>query len=296
MSADVSNHLPADSAAEESGAEDPWDLARQGARSLRHRLGFGVGDSPLLVVLGSGWAEAADALGPPTRVAAFSDLAGFVCPGVAGHGAEVRSVRVGPRTVWVMLGRVHGYEGYHPHKVVHGVRSAVLAGASQVILTNAAGGLRPDLEVGSPVLITDQLNLTGRSPLTGAEFPTGIPGRFVDMVDLYSPRFRSAATQSGLKAEGVYAGLAGPQFETPAEVRMLASLGADLVGMSTVWEAIAARHLGAEVAGISLVTNLAAGVTGEPISHREVLEIGSAKAPALGRLLRQLVESLPLSE
>ena len=161
--------------------------------------------------------------------------------------------------------------------VVHPVRTACAAGARIVVLTNAAGGLRPDMAVGQPVLISDHLNLTARSPLVGAQF--------VDLTDAYAPRLRELARDSDPKlAEGVYAGLPGPHYETPAEIRMLRVLGADLVGMSTVHETIAARAAGAEVLGVSLVTNLAAGITGEPLSHAEVLAAGAASATRMGSL------------
>jgi len=244
------------------------------------------------VVLGSGWAPAADVLGRPVATLEASELPGFIAPAVVGHRSEVRRLDLGGRAVVVLLGRVHGYEGWSPAEVVHATRALVLAGVTQVVLTNAAGGVSPDLPVGAPVAISDQLNLTGRSPLAGPPPPAGLPGRFVDMVDAYSPRLRQAARSAGAVAEGVYAGLPGPQFETPAEVRLLARLGADLVGMSTVWEAIAARHLGAEVAGVSLVTNHAAGVVPGGIAHEEVLAVGEGHAGALGSVLAGLVEEM----
>jgi purine-nucleoside phosphorylase len=184
----------------------------------------------------------------------------------------------------VFLGRVHLYEGLSPATVVHGVRTAVAAGCRTVVLTNAAGGIRTGLSVGEPVLISDHLNLTGRSPLAGP--PPSIGPRFTDLTGLYSPRLRALAREAdpGL-AEGVYAMMPGPHYETPAEITMLGRLGADLVGMSTVLEAIAARHLGAEVLGISLVTNLAAGLAGQSLSHAEVVEAGRASASRMGSLL-----------
>jgi purine-nucleoside phosphorylase len=168
------------------------------------------------------------------------------------------------------------------HAVVHGVRTAAAAGARAALLTNAAGGLRDGFEVGQPVMISDHLNFTGRSPLVGATF--------VDLTDLYSSRLRALAREADpTLAEGVYAGLTGPHFETPAEIRMLGTLGADLVGMSTVLEAIAARAAGVEVFGLSLVTNLAAGITGEPLDHQEVLEAGRDAATRMGDLLSAIV-------
>ena len=189
---------------------------------------------------------------------------------------------IGAHRVLVLVGRVHAYEGHDLRHVVHPVRAACAAGASIVVLTNAAGGLRPDMTVGQPVLISDHLNLTARSPLIGAQF--------VDLTDAYAPRLRQLARETDPQlTEGVYAGLPGPHYETPAEVRMLRKLGADLVGMSTVHETIAARAAGAEVLGVSLVTNLAAGITGQPLSHDEVLAAGTASAGRMGALLAEVV-------
>jgi purine-nucleoside phosphorylase len=164
-----------------------------------------------------------------------------------------------------------------------------------VVLTNAAGGIRSGLRVGQPVLIRDHLNLTGRSPLAGPPPPAGYPGRFTDLTDLYAARLRALARAADPElAEGVYAALPGPHYETPAEIAMLRTLGADLVGMSTALEAIAARHLGAEVLAISLVTNLAAGLGGQGLDHAEVVEAGGAAAGRMGALLaRILPEVLP---
>src|SRR2546430_5039669 len=209
----------------------------------------------------------------------MAELPGFSAPTVVGHGGAIRSLTVGERRVLVLLGRTHLYEGRGVGAVVHGVRTVVAAGCGTVILTNAAGCLRPEIAVGQPVLISDHLNLTATSPLVGAQF--------VDLTDLYSSRLRGIAREIDPSlVEGVYAGLPGPHFETPAEIRMLRTIGADLVGMSTVLEAIAAKAVGAEVFGLSLVTNLAAGITGEPLNHLEVLEAGRAAASRMGRLLR----------
>jgi purine-nucleoside phosphorylase len=189
------------------------------------------------------------------------------------------------RQVLVLLGRIHPYEGHDLRDVVHPVRTARAAGAEIVVLTNAAGGLRSEYRVGQPVLISDHLNLTARSPLVGAEF--------VSLVDAYSPRLRALAQEVDPSlAEGVYAGLPGPHYETPAEIRMLRTLGADLVGMSTVHETIAARAVGAEVLAISLVTNLAAGMTGEQLSHEEVLTAGRESAASMGALLTAVLGRL----
>ena len=242
----------------------------------------GVAAHDIAVVLGSGWRPAADVLGEPAHEVPVADLPGFVRPAVAGHGGTIRSLELGGRRVLVLLGRTHLYEGHGVGPVAHGVRTAAAAGCRTVVLTNAAGGIRDGLRVGEPVLIADHLNLTGVSPLVGP--------RFTDLTDLYSPRLRALAREIDPSlAEGVYAGLPGPHFETPAEIRMLRASGADLVGMSTVLEAIAARAEGVEVLGLSLVTNLAAGTTGEPLDHEEVLAAGRAAATRMGRLLAELV-------
>lgn len=237
------------------------------------------------VVLGSGWAPAAEAFGRPVRSIPMSSIPGFTPPRAAGHGGMIHSVRIGDRRVLILLGRIHAYEGHHLARVVHPVRTAAATGVSTIVLTNAAGGLRDDMTVGQPVLIADHLNLTARSPLVGAQF--------VDLVDAYSPRLRDIARRidPGL-ADGVYAGLPGPHYETPAEIRMLRTLGADLVGMSTVHETIAARAAGLDVLGVSLVTNLAAGMTGEPLSHAEVLDVGRASATRMGELLAEIIGEL----
>lgn len=247
----------------------------------------GVQRHDVAVVLGSGWAPAAAALGTPTADIPMAELPGFVQPAAEGHGGRVLSVQTGHHRVLVLLGRVHAYEGHALGQVVHGVRTACAAGARVVLLTNAAGGLRPDYRIGQPVLIADHLNLTARSPLQGAQF--------VDLVDAYSPRLRKLARDvDPALTEGVYAAVPGPHYETPAEIRMLQTLGADLVGMSTVHETIAARAAGAEVLGLSLVTNLGAGMTGKPVSHQEVLAAGRDSAHRMGELLAGVLAKLQL--
>ncbi|MEW5811358.1 MAG: purine-nucleoside phosphorylase [Actinomycetota bacterium] len=263
--------------------EDAGSLAQEAARALAQRTGVERHD--VAVVLGSGWAPAAQQLGEPTVVVPMAELPGFTPPTAQGHGGQVLSLRIGPHRVLVLLGRIHAYEGHDLRHVVHPVRTACAAGAHTVILTNAAGGLREEFSVGQPVLISDHLNLTARSPLVGAQF--------VDLVDAYAPRLRVLAREiDPTLAEGVYAGLPGPHYETPAEIRMLRTLGADLVGMSTVHETIAARAGGAAVLGVSLVTNLAAGMTGQPLSHAEVLEAGRQSATRMGSLLSAVVSRL----
>ena len=261
---------------------DPHALASRCAAVLAERTGVPRHD--VAVVLGSGWRPAADALGTSEAEVSMAELPGFAAPTAVGHSGQVHSMRIEGRRALVLLGRTHLYEGHGVASVVHAVRTAAAAGCRLLVLTNAAGGIRPGLTVGQPVLISDHLNLTSRSPLVGATF--------VDLTDLYSPRLRQLAKQVDPSlVEGVYAGVTGQHFETPAEIRMLRTLGADLVGMSTVLEAIAARAAGMEVFGLSLVSNLAAGLSGQPISAEEVIEAGNAAAARMGELLRKLLVS-----
>jgi len=261
----------------------PFDIARRAADALREATG--IDTHAAAVVLGSGWSEAADALGDTIAEVALADLPGFIPPVVAGHGGTVRSVQAGDMRILVFLGRTHLYEGHGVDAVVHGVRTAAAAGVRTLILTNGAGGVDPKLPVGAPVLIADHLNLTATSPLRGATF--------VDLTDLYAIRLREIARSVDPSlVESVYAQVPGPHYETPAEIRYLRTIGAALVGMSTALEAIAAREVGLEVLGISLVTNAAAGVTGQPLDHTEVLAAGAASAPQLGRLLAEVVRHL----
>jgi purine-nucleoside phosphorylase len=263
--------------------DDPFAAAAASA----DRLTTLAGRHDAAVILGSGWTPAADAIGAAEIEIPLAELGGFPASTVPGHTPVVRIVAAGPVRVLVFLGRVHLYEGLSPAAVVHGVRTAVSAGCRTVVLTNAAGGIRSGLSVGEPVLISDHLNLTGRSPLAGPPPPGQ---RFTDLTDLYSPRLRALAREADPSlAEGVYAMMPGPHYETPAEITMLGRLGADLVGMSTGLEAIAARHLGAEVLGVSLVTNLAAGLAGHGLSHAEVVETGRAAASRMGALLAAIL-------
>ena len=264
-------------------ATDPSTLAAQAADALTAALG---GSHDVAVVMGSGWAPAADAFGAAQGSVAIGELPGFAAPTAVGHGGEVRSVRVGDRKVLLFLGRTHLYEGRGVEPVVHGIRTAAAAGVKTVILTNAAGGLDADHRVGQAVIISDHLNLTARSPLVGANF--------VDLTTLYSPRLRALAAElDPTLIDGVYAALPGPHYETPAEIRMLRTLGANLVGMSTALEAIAARAAGLEVFGLSLVTNAAAGVTGEALDGDEVIAAGKAAAGRLGAFLVEFIGRMP---
>ncbi len=263
---------------------EPAVIAHRAAERLGQATGSAAHD--VAIVLGSGWVPAADRLGEPVSDVSVADLPGFASPAVAGHAGRIRSVLVAGRRTLVFLGRTHLYEGHGVRAVVHGVRTAAAAGVRTVVLTNAAGGLAPDHRVGQAVIISDHLNLTARSPLVGANF--------VDLTDLYSQRLRSLARElDPTLTEGVYAALPGPHYETPAEIRMLRTLGADLVGMSTALEAIAARAAGMEIFGLSMVTNAAAGITGEKLDHEEVLAAGKAAAGRLGQFLVELIGRLP---
>ena len=232
--------------------------------------------------MGSGWLPAADALGTAEHEVPLAELPGFSAPAVQGHGGTVRSVRLGDKRLLIFLGRTHFYEGKGVAAVVHGVRTAAAAGVKTLVLTNGCGGLDPAWAPGTPVLISDHINMTATSPLEGAHF--------VDLTDLYSSRLRALCQQADPSLdEGVYVQLPGPHYETPAEIRMIRAIGGDLVGMSTALEAIAARAAGLEVLGISLVTNAAAGMTGEPLNHEEVLEAGRSAATRMGSLLGDIL-------
>ena len=257
----------------------PADLAAEAAAVLRERTGVETHD--VAVVLGSGWLPAADALGETVAELSTTDLPGFAPPAVPGHSGKIRSVRAGDRSALVFLGRTHLYEGLGERPVVHGVRTAAAAGCRVVVLTNGCGGLDEKWQPGTPVLISDHLNLTGTLPARGRDVHR--PHRPVQR------RLRALCREVEPELdEGVYAQFPGPHYETPAEVRMVRAMGGDLVGMSTGLEAIAAREAGMEVLGISLVTNLAAGL-GEPLHHEEVLEAGRASAARMGELLGRIV-------
>jgi purine-nucleoside phosphorylase len=266
---------------------DPLQAAAIAASEIASRTG--VASHDVALVMGSGWVGAVDALGSPSFECNAEEITGFFAPAVEGHSGKVRSYKIkdGDRTIraLVFLGRTHLYEGKGMEPVVHGVRTAVKAGCKVIILTNACGGINTAYRVGQPVLIRDHISLTAQSPLVGATF--------VDLTDLYSKRIRAMmkSADSSLQ-EGVYVHWRGPTYETPAEIQMMRTLGADLVGMSTVPEAIAAHALGAEVLGISLVTNAAAGVTGEKLNHEEVIAAGKAAASSMGDLLAKTIPQI----
>jgi purine-nucleoside phosphorylase len=270
---------------------NPYELAQLAANELRNLSGVDAYD--VAVVLGSGWKEGAGALGEPFNVIPSASLSGFIAPTVAGHSGQIFSLDFAGKKVALVSGRVHLYEGHRADQVVHPVRTLIAAGASTVVLTNAAGGLDPSIGPGHVVVIRDQINLTGTSPMEGPAPPEGYGSRFVDLTDLYSADLRSAVHGAVTDlADGVYLGLRGPHYETPAEIEMARVMGATLVGMSTVLEAIAARHLNAGVLGLSLVSNYAAGVAGGALNHAEVLEAGQAAAASLGALLSRVLPVL----
>jgi purine-nucleoside phosphorylase len=265
----------------------PFEAAEASAAALA--AATGVERHDVAVVLGSGWKPAADRMGEVVAELPIAELGGFPDASVVGHGSTVRSIRNGDRRVLAFMGRVHLYEGHHPNVVAHGVRTAVRAGCRAVVLTNAAGGLRTGMRAGQPVLIADHVNLTGRTPLLGPNDDRLGP-RFPDMGTAYTPRLRELARSVDPDLEeAVYGGFLGPTYETPAEVRMARTLGAELVGMSTVLEVIAAAHAGAEVLAVSLVTNLAAGITDEVLDHTDVLAVAAASAERMGGLIADVV-------
>ncbi|MGW3955389.1 purine-nucleoside phosphorylase [Streptomyces sp. NPDC004752] len=267
----------------DSTTVSPYEAAEAAAARLRILTEGRSHDVAL--VMGSGWVPAAEELGEPDYEFEITELPGFPAPAVAGHAGKVRSVTVGDKRALVFLGRTHYYEGHGVAAVAHGVRTAVAAGCRTVVLTNGCGGLREGMQPGQPVLINDHINLTGASPIVGANF--------VDLTNLYSARLRAICREVDPSLEeGVYVQFPGPHYETPAEINMVRAIGGDLVGMSTTLEAIAAGEAGAEVLGLSLVTNLAAGITGEPLNHEEVLAAGRSSATRMGGLLAKVLERI----
>ena len=259
------------------------EQAQQAADSLRRATGIDSFD--IAVVLGSGWVPAVDRIGTTLAEISVTDLPYFSPPAVEGHAGKVRAVDAEGTRILVFLGRTHLYEERGVDAVTHGVRTASAAGCSTIVLTNGCGGLDPSWTPGTPVLIRDHINLTGASPLHGAHF--------VDLTNVYSPRLRELcrSIEPDL-AEGVYAQFHGPMYETPAEIGMVRAIGGTLVGMSTALEAIVARSLSMEILGLSLVTNLAAGMTGQPLNHEEVLDAGRAAATRMGDLLHRVIAQM----
>lgn len=260
-------------------------LAREAAQIIREKSGIDRHD--IAIILGSGWGDAATLIGTVNVDIPAADLPGFHVAQVAGHGGSITSMRIGESGANALLlgARSHYYEGRGVGAVAHPVRTAAAAGCSTLIITNGCGGLNPAWGPGTPVLISDHINLTGDSPIEGANF--------VDLTNAYSPalRERAKAIDPSL-AEGVYVQFRGPHYETPAEVKMAGIIGGDLVGMSTSLETIAAREAGMEVLGISLVTNHAAGMSDNTLNHAEVLAAGRAAAPRISRLLAAIVSDI----
>lgn len=270
--------------AESSVNASPADLSAQAAHEISALSG--VSQHEISLTLGSGWAKTVDLIGETVVEISANEISGFKRSGIPGHPGTIRSIRLPNNKHALVLGaRTHLYEGKGVRAVAHGVRVAAACGARVMVLTNGAGGIKDSWKTGTPVLISDHINLTGASPLEG---PT-----FLDLTDLYSPRLRDIArnVDSSLD-EGVYIQFRGPHYETPAEVMMARTLGGQIVGMSTALEAIAAREAGMEVLGISLITNLAAGISPRPLSHQEVLDAGKAAEPKNSALLAEIVRAL----
>ncbi|WP_440708474.1 purine-nucleoside phosphorylase [Herbiconiux sp. YIM B11900] len=265
-------------------ASDPFAIAREAAAQIAELTG--VAHHDVALTLGSGWGKAADLLGETVANVPASDVVGFGMPAVPGHVGTLRSIRLTDgRHALVIGARTHYYEGHGVRRVVHSVRTAAATGVKTMVLTNGAGGIKETWTPGTPVLISDHINLTADSPLEGATF--------VDLTDLYSARLREVArTVDSSLDDGVYVQFRGPHYETPAEVQMAKAIGGHIVGMSTALEAIAAREAGMEIIGFSLITNLAAGIQKTPLSHAEVIEAGRNAESRIGALLARVVEAL----
>jgi purine-nucleoside phosphorylase len=265
-------------------ASSPFALAEEAANAIAKATG--VSHHDIALTLGSGWAKAADLLGETTTTLQASEVPGFSSSGVPGHSGTIRSIEMpNGKTALVIGARTHYYEDKGVRAVVHSVRTAAACGAKIMILTNGAGGIKDAWSPGQPVLISDHINLTANSPLEGATF--------IDLTDLYSPRLRAMAQKvDPTLDEGVYVQFRGPHYETPAEVQMAKAMGGHIVGMSTALEAIAAREAGMEVLGLSLITNLAAGISPHPLSHQEVIDSGKTAEPVISKLLSDIAQSL----
>ena len=265
-------------------AADPFAVASDAAADIARLTG--VESHDIALTLGSGWGGAAELIGETTATIPATDVTGFSKPALEGHVGSLRSILTpGGKRVLVIGARTHYYEGHGVRRVVHSVRTAAATGAKVMVLTNGAGGLKTSWSPGQPVLISDHINLTADSPIEGANF--------VDLTDLYSLRLRDLArTIDPTLDEGVYCQFRGPHYETPAEIQMVKAIGGHIAGMSTALEAIAARQAGLEIAGFSLITNLAAGIQTTPLSHEEVIEAGQQAGPVIGALLARFVEAL----
>lgn len=268
----------------EISTANPFEVAKLAAAKIAELTG--VAQHDIALTLGSGWAKAADLIGETTATINAVDVPGFSAPKVEGHVATIRSVLLPSGKRALILGaRTHYYEGHGVRRVAHGVRTAAAAGVKTMILTNGAGGIKETWKPGTPVLISDHINLTADSPLEGATF--------IDLTDLYSKRLRDIArTVDASLDEGVYVQFRGPHYETPAEVQMAKTIGGHLVGMSTALEAIAAREAGMEILGFSLMTNLAAGIQKTPLNHEEVLQAGRDAEARISALLAAIIAKL----
>ena len=263
---------------------DPFAVASDAAADIARITGVERHD--IALTLGSGWGAAADLIGETTSSFPATEVRGFSAPALEGHVGTLRSVLTPRgRRVLIIGARTHFYEGHGVRRVVHSVRTAAATGARTMVLTNGAGGIKTTWKPGTPVLISDHINLTAATPLEGATF--------IDLTNLYSLRLRDLARtiDPGLD-EGVYCQFTGPQYETPAEVRMAKAIGGHMVGMSTALEAIAARQSGMEILGFTLVTNMAAGIQTTPLSHEEVMEAGHAAGPVISSLLARVIGAL----
>jgi purine-nucleoside phosphorylase len=265
-------------------AKGIFEKAEEAAAFVRERITV---TPRVAVVLGSGLGSFAESVEHPV-VIAYEDIPHFPRPTVEGHSGRLLAGNIAGTPVAVMQGRVHAYEGFSPEEVTFPIRVLGRLGIASLIVTNAAGGIRLDLKQGQLVLISDHINFSGRNPVSGANDERLGP-RFFDMTEAYSKRLRLLAHSAAEFEEGVYLGLSGPSFETPAEIRAFRAWGADMVGMSTVHEVIVARHMGIEVLGISCVTNMAAGILDQPINHQEVMETGARVQAQLTSLLRALL-------
>jgi purine-nucleoside phosphorylase len=269
-----------------------YERAEHAARTIR---ALGAEEAHVGLVLGSGLGAFADDLEDAIAIP-YEELPGFARSTVEGHAGRLVLGKVGGTPVVVLQGRFHFYEGYALDEVTFPIRVLGLLGIKALVLTNAAGGLNNSFTQGALMVISDHLNLMGTNPLLGPNDPR-FGTRFPDMSEVYDREFQEAtiAESHAMKIElkrGIYAALTGPSYETPAEIRMLRALGADAVGMSTVPEAIVARHMGVRVLGISCITNMAAGVLDRPIDHAEVMETGEAVRATFTELLRRTIPKL----
>ena len=259
-------------------------LTESAAGAIRDQSG--IENYSLALTLGSGWAKAAELIGDKVAEISATDVPGFAKSSIPGHVGSLSSLRLPNGSFALVIGaRTHFYEGKGAQAAAHSVRVASACGAKTMVLTNGAGGIKEHWKPGTPVLISDHINLTGATPLEGATF--------VDLTDLYSQRLRDLARSIDPSLdEGVYVQFRGPQYETPAEVQMAKAMGGHIVGMSTALEAIAAREAGMEILGLSLITNLAAGISPHPLSHQEVIDAGKQAEPVISQLLADIVHAL----